>query len=69
MEEKVSEKFEADDLLNVDYINGVIDITNKRPDKKKSNLKAYAGLGKGLWGNTPEEVDATIRNLRDSWER
>ncbi len=59
-----------DDRLNVDYLNGVIVITAKKPENQKgTDVMAYAGTGKGLWGDTPEEIDATIRNLRDSWER
>jgi bifunctional DNA-binding transcriptional regulator/antitoxin component of YhaV-PrlF toxin-antitoxin module len=58
-----------DDRLNVDYLNGVIVITQKKSDNKnKSDVMAYAGIGKGLWGDTPDEIDATIRTLRDSWE-
>lgn len=38
-------------------------------------LRRYAGIGKGIWGDTDEEVEATIRRQReegdrpDTWER
>lgn len=45
-----------------------------REAKRQRSLKIIretAGALKGStsWGRTPEEVDATLRELRDSWDR
>ena len=60
---------EADDRLTVDFVNGVVIITPKKAPEQKRDLMSYVGSGRGLWGNTPAEVDQEIRNLRNSWER
>ena len=60
-----------DDRLTVDFINGAIVITPNRTKTESldANVMPYAGIGRGLWGNTPEEVTKTIHNLRNEWER
>lgn len=55
-----------DDWLSVTYVNGSIIIT---PKQEPSDLMSFAGIGRGLWGETAEEVDQTLRNLKDAWER
>jgi hypothetical protein len=35
----------------------------------KPSIMKYVGITKGLYGKTAEEVDAYIRQERDSWER
>lgn len=55
-----------DDRLEVTYTNGVIILipNSKTPQAKKFNIMSYAGIGKGIWGNTAEEVDQYINDLR-----
>lgn len=62
-------QIELDDRLTVDFVNGVIVITPKKAKTKQVDLMSYVGSGRGIWGKDTAEVDATIRNLRDSWER
>lgn len=55
-----------DDQLEVSFTNGVIVLT---PHPKAStappfDLMAYAGIGKGMWGNTADEVNQYINDLR-----
>ena len=30
---------------------------------------SFAGIGKSLWGDTPDQVNTTLAGLRDAWER
>ncbi len=55
-----------DDRLDVSYTNGVIVLTprSKSISEQKFDVMAYAGIGKGMWGNTPEEVNKYINDLR-----
>ena len=63
-------KLEPDDRLNVDYLNGVIIITPKLDaHSARNDLMSFAGIGKGLWGDTPEQVSSAIASLRHGWER
>lgn len=39
------------------------------PEEEERRLMSFAGIGRGTWGSTPEEVQQTIRDLRNSWER
>lgn len=59
------------DQVEISFQNGVITIVpaNRNDKSKKCNLKAFAGIGRGCWGKTPESVNDSILNLRDSWSR
>lgn len=59
-------RLSLDDRLEVTYTNGVIVLT-PRPvasSSREFDLMAYAGIGKGIWGESAQEVDAFIHNLR-----
>jgi antitoxin component of MazEF toxin-antitoxin module len=60
---------EPDDKLLVTFLNGAIIITPKKTEEAKDDFMSYAGLFKGAWGATDEEVDTTIHNLRNEWTR
>ncbi|MFZ3083547.1 AbrB/MazE/SpoVT family DNA-binding domain-containing protein [Rhodoferax ferrireducens] len=62
-------KLKPDDRLTVTFINGSIIITPKHDAKDEDDIMSFAGIGHGLWGNTPEEVDQTLCNMKNSWER
>lgn len=55
--------------FDVDYVNGVIIFTPKNLIPKKDNIMSYAGIFSGAWGETSTEVETTIRNLHNEWER
>jgi AbrB family looped-hinge helix DNA binding protein len=59
----------ANDKVNVNLVNGVLMVTPTNRRENKKSILAYAGIARGLWGNTAEEIDTFIRNERDSWER
>jgi bifunctional DNA-binding transcriptional regulator/antitoxin component of YhaV-PrlF toxin-antitoxin module len=58
-----------DDRLNVAYVNGSIIITPAQDIDKQGGLTSYAGIGRGIWGTTPAQVDQSLSDLKDSWER
>lgn len=64
--------FQVDDRLSVTFVNGTIMITRKEEAIKqpKPDIMSYAGIGRGIWGDTHEEVMETVNNLRkNQWER
>jgi len=58
-----------DDVLDIAYANGIITLVSQKRQQRKESVMSYAGIARGLWGNTAAEIDASIRNDRDSWER
>lgn len=59
----------TEDKVNVDLVNGTVTLTpEKRLDAKKFIL-SFAGIAKGIWGETSEDLDHFISNERDSWEK
>lgn len=59
-------KLALDDRLEVTYTNGVIILTprSKQSAPNTFNLMSYAGICKGMWGNTADEVNQYISDLR-----
>ena len=61
---------QTDDRLMVTLVNGNILISPKRAKPAApQNVMAFAGIGRGVWGQTSDEVVAKVRALRDEWER
>lgn len=60
---------QPDDVFDVELANGVVMFTPVTRRQRPPDLMAFAGAGKGLWGATPEQVDAGIAALRDEWTR
>ena len=54
---------------DLSYADGVITISFRGHPREPFDLSRYIGIGKGLWGDTPEEVDRTLREQRDEWDR
>lgn len=44
-------------------------LTKKRIKEMQRSVMSFAGVGRGLWGNTPAEVDASIKEIHDLWAR
>lgn len=60
---------QVDDRLTVTFVNGSIVITPQKNTVQEDDVMAYAGIGRGLWGTSPEQVEAAVRDLRNEWER
>lgn len=58
-----------DDLLEADYVNGVIILVPKARQSRHGDIMDYAGIARDVYGKTAEEVDAALAQLRDEWER
>lgn len=58
-----------DDVLEVAYANGVVTLIPVKRKKRKGSVMAYAGIARGIWGQTSEEIEAAINSDRGSWER
>ena len=55
------------DSVEAILTNGVVVLIPKKRHHAKRDLMSYAGIGKGMWGKTPEEIDKTLQDIRDSW--
>lgn len=62
---------QPDDRLAVEFINGAIIIipVSTTPATPSDDVMSFAGIGRGVWGASTAEVEATVRNLRQEWER
>ncbi|MHB1233704.1 MAG: AbrB/MazE/SpoVT family DNA-binding domain-containing protein [Burkholderiales bacterium] len=58
-----------DDLLEADYVNGVITLVPKARQARHGDIMDYAGIARDVYGKTAEEVDVALSQLRDEWER
>ncbi len=59
----------VDDTLDVSFVNGVITLVPLSKKTTRRSIMDYVGSAKGVWGASGNEIDAHIRNERDSWER
>lgn len=56
------------DLLEVSYLNGAIVLSlSTNATKPTRDIMQYAGIGKGVWGRTAEEIDAKLAGEPASW--
>jgi bifunctional DNA-binding transcriptional regulator/antitoxin component of YhaV-PrlF toxin-antitoxin module len=62
-------KLPEDATFEIAFVGGVITLTPRVKDKKKDDIMSYAGIFKGAWGKTDEEIEKTIRDLHNEWER
>jgi antitoxin component of MazEF toxin-antitoxin module len=60
---------QVNDALEVSYVNGVIQLVPQKARKKPADLSRYLGALRHVYGSSTEEIDASIRAERDSWER
>ena len=60
----------SDTLRSQINVNGNILISPKRAKvAAPQDVMAFAGMGRRVWGQTSDEVEAKVRALRDEWER
>lgn len=55
-------------LCDMQYVNGVITITPTGSTAARP-LADFAGVARGVWGETDEEIEEQIRADRESWHR
>ena len=59
----------TNDVMEATLANGVLMLIPKKRHATKRDIMSFAGIGKGLWGDSVEEVDATLKEIRNSWTR
>lgn len=59
----------ANDSVEVSLSNGVLMMIPSTRQATKRDVMSFAGIGKGLWGDSAQDIDANIQKLRDSWAR
>ena len=59
----------VNDSMEATLVNGVLMLIPKKRHTAKRDIMSFAGVGKGLWGDTPEEIDASINEIRNLWTR
>ena len=60
---------QPDDVLEVAFIDGVVTLMPLRRADSAISIMDYAGIGKGTWGKTAEEIEANLAEDRASWDR
>ena len=60
---------QADDVLNVQYVNGQIIFTLKKPAESRPPISSFVGAAKGAYGSSALESHALLAAERDTWER
>ncbi|SJM93618.1 Transcriptional regulator, AbrB family [Crenothrix polyspora] len=57
--------------VEVNIHNGVVTLIplKRKETPVRKDIMDFVGIGRGMWGETAEEVDASIKELRDSWTR
>lgn len=58
-----------DDILEAHYSNGVIMLIPGKRAVARDSIMAYAGIAAGSYGQSVEQIDKTIANLREEWDR
>ena len=59
----------TNDAVEAVLANGVLMLIPKKRRSVKRDILSFAGVGKGLWGDTPEEIENSLQSIRDSWIR
>lgn len=57
------------DAIDVHLSNGVLMLIPSKRHAAKRDIMSFAGVGKGLWGSTHDDIESTIQELRNSWAR
>jgi bifunctional DNA-binding transcriptional regulator/antitoxin component of YhaV-PrlF toxin-antitoxin module len=60
---------QPNDVLSVDYRNGVIMMYVNDAQPKKRSVQNLVGMTSGLYGRSAADIDAYLSADRDSWER
>jgi bifunctional DNA-binding transcriptional regulator/antitoxin component of YhaV-PrlF toxin-antitoxin module len=59
----------TNDAIEVTLVNGVLMLIPQKRHATKRDIMSYAGIGKGLWGDSAEAIDANIAEIHELWTR
>ncbi len=66
---RVKNQVNTHDVLNVSLSNGVLMLVPNKKTSVKRDMLSFAGSGKGLWGQTEQDIENSIAEVRKSWSR
>jgi bifunctional DNA-binding transcriptional regulator/antitoxin component of YhaV-PrlF toxin-antitoxin module len=66
---RIKNQVNTHDVLNVSLSNGVLMLVPSQKTAAKRDMLSFAGSGKGLWGQTEQEIESSISEVRKSWSR
>jgi bifunctional DNA-binding transcriptional regulator/antitoxin component of YhaV-PrlF toxin-antitoxin module len=66
---RLKNQVNTNDFIDVSLSNGVLMLIPSKRAEGKRDLLSFAGSGRGLWGNTEQEIESSIAALRNSWSR
>ena len=55
------------DAVEAVLANGIVMLIPKQRHRAKRDILSFAGVGKGLWGDSPEEIESSLQSIRESW--
>ena len=64
-----SANIKLDDILEVAYNNGAVTMIPVSRKNRTESAMTYAGIARCIWGTNTLEIEAEVKNSRDSWER
>jgi len=64
-----SADIKKDDVLEITCKNGVLTLKPVSGVARKKSAMSYAGIARGVWGDTVQEIEAELEQNRESWER
>lgn len=59
----------TNDSVEAVLANGVVILIPKKRRSAKRDILSFAGVGKGLWGDTPKAIDQSLKDIRESWTK
>jgi hypothetical protein len=60
---------EPQDVMQACLANGVLMLIPAKRHAARRDMLSFAGVGKGLWGQTQAEIESSIAQLRSEWTR
>lgn len=60
---------QINDAVHVVFANGIVMLIPKKRRNAKRDILSFAGIGKGLWGDTPAAIEQSLQETRKSWAK
>ncbi|NTW68749.1 MAG: AbrB/MazE/SpoVT family DNA-binding domain-containing protein [Chlorobiaceae bacterium] len=57
-----------DDMLEVSFNNGVVTLIPVSRKIRNDSPMTYAGIARGIWGKTTQEIEAEHQKAHESWQ-
>ena len=60
---------QINDAVHVVFANGIVMLIPKKRRNAKRDILSFAGIGKGLWGDTPAAIEESLQETRKAWAK